>query len=78
MKTQLTVVAIKQIVIVTCPLKEQADNLIQDHGILREAIKDYAIKLEKLDIEIFDTYKNRIATSNGFYLAFFDDAVEKV
>lgn len=59
------------------PFEETKECCVDDKG-LRRGIIEYEKVLEKEDVEVFSRYKNMLATSNGYYFAFYEDDLKVV
>lgn len=65
------------IIIVMTSLNSDANDIFNDNTLfdddnLIESILDYAEELKQNDVEIFKHEKNIIATSSGYYCAFYE------
>jgi hypothetical protein len=71
----------ENIYITYCPINEDVktimDIVIENDEILSDTINSHAIELENQGEEIFLRKGNMIATSSGYYFAFYEDYLEK-
>lgn len=62
---------------ISTPFEEAVECTIDDKG-LRRGIIEYQKVLEKEDVEVFSRHKNMLATSSGYYFAFYEDDLKVV